>query len=324
MTVHRPSASLETLRARARLLREARGFFDERGFFEVQTPLLSADTVVDRHLDPVPVFLPDGANSDTGLDLWLQTSPEFSMKRLVAAGAEAIYQITPAFRVGESGLQHNPEFTMLEWYRQGDSLADGIALLADVARSLLKLKDVQVSTLRDSFQEHTGLDFFACSSADLRDQCDARGIRFPSSMDASDWDGWFDLLFSELVQPKLGRDGARIVHGYPASQAALARIREGDPPVAERFELFVQGIELANGYHELLDAEELSRRNEVVNQQRIDDGKHPLPTQSHLLQTMREGFPACTGVALGFDRLVMLATESRSIRDVIAFPIDRA
>lgn len=324
MTVHRPTASLEVLKARARLLQETRRFFDERDFFEVQTPLLSADTVIDRHLDPVAVFLPDGATSDTGLELWLQTSPEFSMKRLVAAGADAIYQITPAFRIGESGHLHNPEFTMLEWYRQGDTLADGIRLLGDLAVHLLQLNRVDVGALRDVFQEHVGFDVFSCSATQLRSQCVSRGISCPSSMDGSDWDGWFDLLFSHLVQPKLGHHGAQIIHGYPASQASLARICEGDPPVAERLELFVEGIELANGYHELLDAKELSRRNDVVNQQRIDDGKQPLPTQSHLLEAMRAGLPECTGVALGFDRLVMLATGSQTIRDVLAFPIDRA
>lgn len=318
------TASIDTLRQRAELLRRTRSFFDQRGFFEVQTPLLSADTVVDRHLDPVPVNLPnDPFDMKNGRPMWLQSSPEFAMKRLVASGAEAIYQITPAFRIGERGNQHNPEFTMLEWYRRGDDMQAGIRLLSEFASELLAAPSAEVKTIGHACQEHMGTNLLKLSATELKTQCVAAGITIPTSVEANDWDTWFDLLFSELVQPKLGHKTPVIVHDYPASQAALAKVRPNSE-VAERFELFIRGVELANGYHELQDADELMHRNKSVNDQRRHDGKSQLPQDSRLLDAMRSGLPACSGVALGFDRLVMLATGANSIDDVIPFPIDRA
>lgn len=312
-----PTANIATLKTRATLLRRVRQFFDELGFTEVQTPLLSADTVVDRHLDPVPVEL-------SGRPMWLQTSPEFAMKRLLSAGMTAIYEITPAFRVGESGSQHNPEFTMLEWYRCGDSYEDGMQLLADLVSHVLDVPTAKRVTMASAFEIHAGFDPSERSAAQLQTACDENSVAYPASMAPDDWDTWFDLLFTALVQPHLGTDGPVIVHDYPASQSALARIRRGTPDVAERFELFIDGVELANGYHELLDAEELLQRNEKINEQRRADGKSELPEEGRLLEAMRAGLPPCVGVALGFDRLVMLAVGADSIQDVLTFPVDRA
>lgn len=328
----RATASVETLQLRAKLLRRTRSFFDDRGFFEVQTPLLSADTVVDRHLDPVPVRLPSNPyDLSSGRPMWLQTSPEFAMKRLVASGADAIYQITPAFRIGETGKQHNPEFTMLEWYREGDDLSAGMNLLADFVAELLNCETAEIKTIRRVCEEYVGADLLSLSADELAALAKNKRISIPSSVDPGDWDTWFDLLFSELVQPRLGQQLPVIVHDYPASQAALAKVRrfENEPPVAERFELFYHGVELANGYNELLDADELTRRNQKVNQQRQADGKPILPESSQLLEAMhvdssQSGLPPCAGVALGFDRLVMLASGATDIREVIAFPTDRA
>lgn len=321
----RSTATIEVLKRRAELLRITREFFDSRGFFEVQTPLLSADTVVDRHLDPIPVALPtDPFGQSPGRPMWLQTSPEFAMKRLLASGADAIYQITPAFRIGESGDQHNPEFTMLEWYRIGDGMNEGMQLLADFVTETLDTSEATTKSIGASFEELAGFNPMTMSCAELREQCRQADVGIPESLEADDWDTWFDLLFTELLQPKLGVRSPAIVHDYPASQAALAKIRTGHPDVAERFELFLNGVELANGYHELLDADELVRRNIEVNQQRAGDRKPPLPNESRLLDAMKHGLPSCSGVALGFDRLVMLAIEAKSIKDVIPFPIDRA
>ena len=321
----RATAKLDVLRTRASLLSRTRQFFDRRGFIEVQTPLLSADTVVDRHLDPIPVLLPaDPRSLGEGRPMWLQTSPEFAMKRLLASGAEAIYQITPAFRIGEVGDQHNPEFTMLEWYRRGDSMVAGIALLSEFVTELLDLDSGNVRTVRAAFQQLAGFDPFACEPKDLRRQCASAGLTWPESTSDDDWDTWFDLLFSSLVQPDLGRGGFEVIHDYPASQAALAQIREGEPPVAERFELFVDGVELANGYRELLDPAELVARSEMANAQRILDGKQALPVDNRLLAAMKSGLPPCVGVALGFDRLVMLAVGADNISEVLTFPADRA
>ena len=298
-----PTASLDMLRRRAELLKQVRQFFDDRGFLEVETPLLSHDTVVDRHLDPLPVTLySDPREPDVGPRFWLQTSPEFAMKRLLAAGATAIYQITKAFRGGEAGRLHNPEFTIVEWYCVGDDYAAGMQRLSDFAATVLGRGEAERVTYRDAFQRHAGVDPLANSLDDLQR----------------------DLVLTQQVEPHLGQRRPTILFDYPASQSALARIRPGNPPVAERFELYVDGIELANGYHELLDPAVFRERNRINNELRAADGKYTLPAESRLLAAMDHGLPACSGCALGFDRLVMVATGAKSIQEVLAFPAERA
>jgi lysyl-tRNA synthetase class 2 len=320
-----PSASLRNLRLRAELLRRLREFFHERGFLEVETPILSADIVVDRHLDPFSTILADDPRRpETGRRLWLQTSPEFGMKRLLAAGAEAIYQVSRVFRNGERGKLHNPEFTLVEWYRRGDDMAAGMRLLSEVCRALLQRGPAEELSYREAFTRFAGVDGLTASTTALAQVAQQRGLAMSRSAAGEDRDAWLDLLFVELVQPNLGFDHPTILFDFPASQAALARIRPGDPPVAERFELFVEGVELANGYHELLDAAELRRRMAEANQQRAADGKPTLPEQNRLLAAMENGLPPSSGTALGFDRLVMVAAGARSIDEVVAFPIDRA
>jgi elongation factor P--(R)-beta-lysine ligase len=320
-----PAASWENLRLRARLLRAVRQFFDGRGFLEVETPLLSADTVIDRHLDPFPVASgPGPQNSEALRPLWLQTSPEFGMKRLLAAGAQAIYQVTKAFRQGECGPLHNPEFTMVEWYRVGDAMQEGIRLLGELCESLLGRGPAETITYAEAFSWHVGLDPHAATAAELAARARSLNVSFPASLNAEDRDGWLDVLVAELVQPKLGVGRPMILYDYPASQAALACVRPGHPPAAERFELYVAGIELANGYHELTDPAVLRERNARTNGLRQSDGKPRLPDESRLLAAMEAGLPPATGVALGFDRVVMLAAGASDIRQVLAFPFDRA
>ena len=320
-----PTASLANLRLRAQLLKRLRQFFDERGFLEVETPLLSADTVVDRHLDPLRVTLfDDPREPDVGRTLWLQTSPEFGMKRLLAAGAKAIYQVTRAFRGGEIGRLHNPEFTLVEWYRVGDDYHAGMTLLAELAAALLARGPVDRITYRAAFREHADIDPFDATVAELRAVAHARSSAAPPEFAADDRDSWLNYLLNACVEPQLGQLAPTILYDYPASQSALARIRDDDPPVAERFELYSHGIELANGFHELLDANTLRNRNRHNNQERRADGKFDLPEDSRLLAAMEHGLPPCTGVALGFDRLVMLAAGATSLADVLAFPIDIA
>lgn len=315
----RPAASLSNLRRRAEMLGRVRAFFDRHDFLEVETPLLSADTVVDRHLDPFGV-----EDSASGNRLWLQTSPEFAMKRLLAAGATAIYQITRAFRREERGPLHNPEFTIVEWYRAGDSMLQGIGLLDELCQALLARGPAEMLSYAEAFDRHTGVDPHTADGQTLASTVARLDIVAPRNLSREDRDGWLDLLLVERVQPHLGRDRPTILFDYPASQAALARIRRDEPPVAERFELFDRGIELANGYHELLDADELRRRNVETNRLRRLDGKEPLPEESRLLAAMESGLPPSTGVALGFDRLVMLAVGAKSIDQIAAFPWDRA
>jgi lysyl-tRNA synthetase class 2 len=319
----RPTASWENLRLRAELLRRLREFFDRRGFLEVETPILSADTVVDRHLDPFSTELPRGPGQPPQ-KLWLQTSPEFAMKRLLAAGAQAIYQVTRVFRLDEQGPLHNPEFTMVEWYRVGDGLDEGMQLTSDLCDSLLKRGPAERLSYRAAFQQHVGIDPHTADSAALSSAVELCGIVPPASLASEDRDGWLDLLLTERVRPHLGQKRPVILYDYPASQAALARIRAEEPPVAERFELFVSGIELANGYHELLDPAELRRRIACANTQRQADGKPPLPEQSRLLAAMQSGLPPAVGVSLGFDRLVMLAAGAKGLSEVLAFPFDLA
>ena len=320
-----PSAAWPVLRLRAELLRRVRAFFDERGFLEVETPILSADVVVDRHLDPFSTVLcDDPRRPEAGRRLWLQTSPEFHMKRLLAAGAAAIYQTSRVFRNAEQGPLHNPEFTMLEWYRRGDGLQEGMQLLDDLCQALLNRGPADRLTYAEAFQRHVGLEPHTSTVHDLAEAVAAAGIAVPESLSRDDRDAWLDLLLVERVQPSLGQVRPLILYDYPASQAALAQVRAGPPPVAERFELYVAGIELANGYHELLDAAVLRERNRTSNALRQADGKPALPEESRLLAAMEAGMPACSGTALGFDRLVMLAAGAESLAEVLAFPIDRA
>jgi lysyl-tRNA synthetase class 2 len=317
----RPTASWEHLRLRAGLLQKVRWFFDQRGFLEVETPILSADTVVDRHLDPVGVSVPLGQETRR---LWLQTSPEFAMKRLLAAGGTALYQVARVFRANERGPLHNPEFTLVEWYRVGDDLNEGMRLLSDLGECLFERGPAERIAYAEAFERFVGLDPHAASAQDLATAACREGIPFPESLARDDRDGWLDVLLAERVQPQLGWGRPAILYHYPASQAALARICPGPPSVAERFELYVSGIELANGYHELVDAATLRSRIRQTNAQRQHDGKPPLPEQSRLLEAMESGLPSCTGCALGFDRAVMLAVGASTIDEVIAFPFERA
>ena len=320
----RPSASWKNLRLRAELLAKTRAFFAERGFLEVETPLLSADVVVDRHLDPLAVVLPaDVRRPDVGRQLWLQTSPEFGMKRLLAAGATAIYQITRAFRAGEVGRLHNPEFTIVEWYRAGDAMDAGMQLLSELGEALLGLGPAQPVSYGKAFERHAGIDPHRATAAELAALAARRGLATSAGFASGHRDEWLNVLLAELVEPNLGQSAPAILYDYPASQAALAQV-SGEPPVAKRFELYLRGVELANGYQELLDADVLSQRNRAANAARAADGKPSLPEASRLLDAMNHGLPACTGVALGFDRLVMLAAGASSLAEVLAFPIDRA
>ena len=335
---YRPTASWANLRRRAELLRAVRAFFDQRGFLEVEPPLLSADTVVDAFIEPIGVerrTAADPVPANDGVDRgesdarrpacwWLQTSPEFAMKRLLAAGGEAIYQITRAFRRGERGAWHNPEFTIVEWYRVGDDMSRGMQLLSDLCQALLGRPPAEHVSYREAFDRWAGIDPLQEPLARIRRRAAELGVCVPAGIDPADRDAWLDVLLTECVAPRLGRERPTILYHYPASQAALARVVDGQPPVAERFELFVDGIELANGYHELTDADELRRRMRQANARRVADGRQALPEQSRLLDALEAGLPPSTGVALGLDRVLMIAVGAGRIDEVIAFPIERA
>lgn len=324
----RPTASLEMLRRRSELTLKIHQFFSGLDFVHVETPLLSHDTVVDRYIEPIAIEKSGVTGRDDDREtLWLQTSPEFCMKRLLAAGAPKIYQIAKSFRKGESGRHHNPEFTMLEWYRVGDDLESGIKLLSDFASLIFKGSVCQMVSYGAAFKRYAGVDPFfdpidAFSAAVKR-----AGVSTSQFSGVTERDAWLNLILTHLVEPKLGIEAPEIIYDWPASQSALAIVRERQPPappVAERFELYVNGVELANGYHELLDPDELSRRNEINNAQRLGDGNGMLPSDSRLDAAMRSGIPQCAGVAVGVDRLLMAICGCQDIDEVIAFPMDRA
>ena len=312
--------NIDNLHRQAAALRAIRRFFDDLGFVEVRTPILSADSLVDRHVEPLALSdasLP--TNHHGTKTYYLQTSPEFAMKRLLAAGMTAIYQITPAFRKGDRGKIHNVEFTMLEWYRIGDDYHAGIDLLAQFAQTILG-KAASLRSFQDIFLEQTGIDPYRATAKRLRTLAGEQKIAFPDRLDT---EGWIDLIFSELVQPSLD---AVIVYDFPAFQSQLAQTRTGSDGVAvtERFELFIDGVELANGYHELLDAVELRRRFREANAKRRADGNPEIPVESRLMAAMKSGFPACCGTALGLERLFMVQCGADSIDEVFAFPIEVA
>ncbi|MEM7473389.1 MAG: elongation factor P--(R)-beta-lysine ligase [Planctomycetota bacterium] len=325
----RPSATIPAIEKRAELLRGIRDFFYENEFLEVQTPLLSRDTVVDRHLDPMVLpaknlGLPN--LEDSMADFYLQTSPEFAMKRLITHGLEAIFQICHAFRAAESGPMHNPEFCMLEWYRVGDDRQAGMKLLGELIKRVSPWKEVEELSYQEAFQLHADCDPLVDSDAALA-ECAMK--RLGASSDFSkDRDDWLNLILADIVQPKLGLEKPVLLYHYPASQSALAKLSTdatgGKMNTAERFELFIGGIELANGYDELTDAQELRQRNRRVNQQRREDNNFELPEESRLLEAMAHGMPNSSGCALGVDRLLMVLMNANHIEDVLAFPIDRS
>ncbi|MFM7070654.1 MAG: EF-P lysine aminoacylase EpmA [Planctomycetota bacterium] len=322
--VWRPAAPWENLRRRAVLLATLRRFFDSRGFLEVETPTMSAESVVDRHLDPLRVVLFDDPRTpDLGEERWLQTSPEFAMKRLLAAGATAIYQVARAFRGGERGPRHNSEFTLVEWYRVGDGYEAGMRLLDELATGLLDRGSAERVSYREAFTRYANFDPFTLDSPSLAALIRSRSPAVPDYPD-EDRDSWLNYALAEWVEPFLGGDRPTILYDYPASQAALAQVRGGDPPLAERFELYVDGVELANGYHELLDVAAFRNRASLNRQARLAEGKPDLPASPRFEAAMSRGLPACAGVALGFDRLVMVAVGARDLSAVIAFPDELA
>jgi lysyl-tRNA synthetase class 2 len=308
------------------LLTRIRGFFVNAGVLEVETPVLSAAGTTDPAIQSFTTTY-HGPGSCHGSRLYLHTSPEFPMKRLLAAGAGSIYQICKVFREGESGRRHNPEYTLLEWYRADfDHVALMVeveSLLREVLRDLLPLAPARHWTYRELFMNYSGIDPFATSVNQIRQALQLKGSSAPPGLAEDEIDGWLDLLLTHVIEPSLDT-GLIFVSEYPASQAALARLLPGEPPVAARFEVYLDGVELANGYHELTDAAEQLLRFERDNSCRSARHLAAIDPDWHLLAAMRSGLPDCAGVALGIDRLLMIAGGASHIDEVVAFPLERA
>ena len=303
-----PTASIENLQQRARIIAAIRAYFAQQNVLEVETPQLAPATVTDPHLHSIAV---------PGYG-YLQTSPEYAMKRLLAAGSGSIYQIAKVFRADEIGRRHNPEFTMLEWYRVGfslDQLIDDVAAIARIALGELKTARHRY---RDLFRSCLQLDPLTCDLATL-----ARTAKqhLDVSFDTADRDTWLELLMSHVIEPQLGNHELCFVVDYPPSQAALARLRVDDDgaQVAARFELYCRGVELANGYHELIDAQEQRARFAADLRERESLGLPVVPIDENLLAALEHGLPDCSGVALGLDRLIMLAVDAGRIDEVMTF-----
>ncbi len=332
----RPSAAVEVLRLRARLLERIRAFFARRGVLEVETPALSRCAATDPAIASLLTRY-TGPGHPGGVTLYLHSSPEFAMKRLIAAGSGSIYQICRVFRDGEYGRLHQPEFTMIEWYRVGwdhHALMEEVAALLGEALAAAAPNSPAAAaaaaaaeklSYREAFLRHAGVDPLNAGVEAFADAARAYGLQAPPALAAAgELDGWRDWLLTHLVEPQLGRGRLTFLYDYPASQSALARLRPGDPPLAERFECYLEGIELANGFHELTDPVEQRARFERDLARRRQQGLPTVPMDERLLAALEAGLPEVSGVALGFDRLVMLAAGARSLAEVMAFAFDRA
>jgi lysyl-tRNA synthetase class 2 len=318
----KPTANLKSLRLRAELYALIRRFFAERNVLEVETPLLSAAGNTDRNIESFALQF-DGPKAAGANQRWLRTSPEFPLKRLVAAGSGDVYELGRVFRNGEAGKRHNPEFTMLEWYRVGwnhHQLMDETVELLKAAMALAgRRTSVRDTSFRQLYQDKFGFDALTAPEDELRSPLGVFDID-PAGLTRDDW---LDLLMTHLIQPTIPPSRILLVYDYPATQCALAKIRAGDPPVAERFEVYVGPLEVANGYHELNDAGEQRERFQADLARRRERNAL-LPAVDERLLAALTKLPACAGVALGVDRLMMAMCGTDRIADVVAFPFDRA
>lgn len=294
---------IDNLKHRAQILQQIRAFFAARDVLEVETPLLCSTTATDPHIASITV----GTQ-------FLQTSPEFAMKKLLGAGSGAIFQICKAFREEPTARLHHPEFTMLEWYRPGFDHHRLMDEMDALLQTILATSAARRVSYQDCFVDFLSIDPLTATLPQLADLAAKHQL---VDIHIDDRDTWLDLLFSHLIQPKLGFTQPLFLYDYPASQSALAKINPANPLVAERFEVFYQGIELANGYHELSDPDEQLRRFMHDNQRRTELGLPERPIDAELVAVLRHGFPECAGVALGVDRLVMLAVNANTIHDVM-------
>lgn len=322
-----PTCSQHALQVRAAMLKAVRTFFDTRGYLEVETPVMLTDVVVDAHLNPFTVQTSHGT-------FYLQTSPEAGMKRLLAAGSGSIYQITRAFRAGERGERHNPEFTMIEWYGVDTDDFDQMTLTSELVLTALNAalpltgrnltsgwgqsaKGFLQQSYDEIFRGLLGISVINSTTEEIRAACHSRAIQVPSDLDK---DNTLNFVLGTVIEPTLGTCQPVFVYHYPATQAALAQLDPENPSVARRFELYIDGVELCNGYFELSDPTELQLRDHKNNLLRESQSESALPGAPLMMAAMTHGLPSCSGVALGFDRLVMLAMGTNHISQVIPFP----
>ncbi len=317
-----PTADITILKRRAQYLADVRLFFAERDVWEVETPILSPAAPTAPYLDSFTTdYIPLGSQSKQRY--YLQTSPEFAMKRLLAADSGSIYQIAKVFRNGEQGKLHSPEFTMLEWYRPDLTLHQLIDEVNALLQQAFNLPAVCRLSYRSVFEFYLKINVFTCSDNKIM-ECALKRIKgLPTDLNL-DRDGWLELLMSYVIEPRLAAMNMPLfIYDFPASQAQLAKIKQDNSgyEVADRFELYINGVELANGYNELLDTNELRKRFEADNQQRKLQNKAEIPLDENLLAAMKHGLSECSGVALGLDRLLMLVLDKNNIFEVQSFTL---
>jgi elongation factor P--(R)-beta-lysine ligase len=306
------------------MFQKIRLFFAERNVLEVETPLLGSAIGTDPNLDFFATqynWLPQKQT------LFLQTSPEFAMKRLLAAGSGSIYQICKAFRNGESGRFHNPEFTLLEWYRVGYGLPQLMDEVETLITTLFEQNTVFQSTQRVSyqtlFQQTTGLNPLLFAYENYCTYAQENGFADAITLCGQDHALWLDFIFSHQIQPQLGQNTLWLVYGYPACLPSLARTNVDNPLIVDRVEVFVNGVELGNGYYELCDAKEQERRFKMERAIRQDTRRPGVIMDERLLAALGAGLPDCSGIAIGLDRILMLLSNNQAIDDVLAFPISK-
>lgn len=320
-----PSASINNLLKRAKIISQVRQFFTDRCILEVETPTLSQYAVTDVHLSSFSTtfFRPGEFDEQLGRKMSLITSPEYHMKRLLAAGSGPIYQICKCFRNHEEISDfHNPEFTMLEWYRIQFDMMQMINEVDDLLQTILDCEPAERVSYQKAFQRHLNIDPLEADQATLVNAMNQLNIGIKT--EEFDKDGLLQCLFTFGVEPHIGHDKPIAVYNFPASQAALAAISSEDHRVAGRFEFYYKGVELANGFKELTNPQEQRLRFEQNNQDRLNLNLPQQEIDIELLAAMENGLPDCAGVAVGLDRLIMLALDSKKLDDVISFTFERA
>jgi len=315
-----PSASLKQLQKRAQILSSIRAFFAKKNVLEVETPVLCHTSVTDPYIQSIPAFF-QAHPEQAAQCYYLQTSPEYAMKRLLAANSVAIFQITKAFRQGEVGRLHNPEFTMLEWYQPGYDHHDLMSEVDELLQCVLATPPAERKTYAELFRDYLNIDPHTATEEELHACAETNHLLIQDSN--LNRDAWLDILSTHCIEPNIGIDKPIFIYDFPASQAALARIQPGDPPLAARFEVYMRGMELANGFYELQDATEQRQRFEANRKQRQAAGDSDMVIDEYFINALASGLPDCAGVALGIDRLIMLATGCTQIADVLSFDFSR-
>lgn len=316
----KPTTSIPHLIQRSKIIAELRKFFTDRGVLEVETPILSEFSVTDIHLSTFSTqYLSPFENQEK--TLYLITSPEYHMKRLLAAGSGPIFQIGKVFRNEEAGKNHNPEFTMLEWYRPHFDMYRLINEVDDLLQQILDCEPAETFSYQYVFQTYVELDPLSAGKAQLVEKARKHGLQCE---DDENRETLLQFLFSEIVEPNIGKDRPTAIYHFPSAQAALAQISSEDHRVAERFEFYYKGLELCNGFHELDDVEEQISRFEQDNIQREKMGLEPQQLDVRFLAALKAGIPNCSGVALGVDRLLMLAMNVDRIEEVMSFGVEKA